>query len=58
MEDTQFTLTVLSFVFFAFVVILIILWICMPFAVFGLKAKIDETNGLLRYIATKLDERK
>jgi hypothetical protein len=43
-----------SIILFLLGLVICILWILMPFAVFGLKARIDETNRLLRLIADQL----
>jgi hypothetical protein len=57
MEIGPLTMAVLSLVVFVFGAILVILWICMPFAVFGLKDKIAETNVLLGKISDQLAAR-
>ena len=36
------------------IVILAVVWICLPFAVFGIKPKIDEQTKLLREILAHL----
>jgi hypothetical protein len=48
----------LGIILFLFGMVVAILWILMPFAVFGLKDRIDETNRLLRLISEQLADRK
>lgn len=38
------------------VVVLIVVWMLLPFAVFGLKRRIDKTNDLLRWIGDMIEE--
>lgn len=37
-----------------FLIVLAILWFLLPFAVFGIKTKIDESNQLSKEILTEL----
>lgn len=43
---------------FLVLLVLAILWICLPFAVFGIKARLDKQNALLAKIlaATKANK--
>ena len=40
-----------------FVVIIIILWALLPFAVFGLKARLDKLNNTAQYILNELESK-
>ena len=40
-----------------FLVVLAILWFCLPFAIFGTKPRLDEQTKLLREILTELKAR-
>jgi len=48
----------LGLVIFAFLVILVILWFCLPFAIFGIKPRIDEQTKLMREILNELKARR
>lgn len=60
----MYELGVLWLVIILFAIVLAILWICLPFAVFGTKPKIDEliaemkaNNALLQEISAQLARR-
>ena len=40
-----------------FLVVLAILWFCLPFAIFGTKPRLDEQTKLLREILAELKAR-
>lgn len=41
-----------------FLLVLAILWFCLPFAIFGTKPRLDEQTKLLREILAELKARK
>lgn len=40
-----------------FIVVTIILWALLPFAVFGLKARLDKLNNTAQYILNELESK-
>jgi uncharacterized membrane protein len=48
----------LGLIVFVFLVVLAILWFCLPFAIFGTKPRLDEQTKLLREILAELKARK
>ena len=40
-----------------FIVVTIILWALLPFAIFGLKARLDKLNNTAQYILNELESK-
>ena len=49
---------VLGFILFSFLFLLAILWFFLPFAIFGMKDRLDKIINLLKSLNEKLPEKK